>query len=556
MPEPDLSGGFLNLQKTTNILGQLQKLGADELVYSPGSRNTPVAIAAHQTQHLQKTVIIDERSAGFYAIGRAKATGKPVILSCTSGSALANYYPAAVEAFYMHVPLVFLTADRPGYLIGTGSPQTMQQHAFFGQFAPTFELGEQETHLSEQQWLSFIDTLEKQLPAQINIPFEKPLQPDESDIIKASADIHPELHLHHSASLQPIPLPALQLFQKAERPIAVFGPSSSFPNPNQEAFDFCERLHIPVIAESLSNIDSIDSDVALSQWQGLVRYWATLDDTDPQRPDLILRFDRQPVAKGLELLFEKHQSIHHLHVYNKENERHDATFSTDLHLRGVFNWEAGASKIKPYSNKWLSQINKINNREYYISEKLTDGQTFSKFSGLISKNTAVHLANSFPVRDFDMFAHLATPERVYCNRGLNGIDGTIVTAISESRSHEQTFLFIGDVTFAHDIGSLQLHQLAHHLTIVVINNGGGTIFDMLPIRNYSEEFRDQYFRTQPAISVVETAKGFGIPSQRLSHQNELDAFIGNFKPAPHIQIIEVLTDPKESNNERLSRWKW
>jgi len=556
MPDHDLYGGLLNLRKATNILAQLQKLGVEEIVYSPGSRNTPLSIAAHQNDQLTKTVIIDERSAGFFALGRAKSTGKPVALSCTSGSAVANYYPAAVEAYYMHVPLFFLTADRPGYLIGTGAPQTMQQHAFFGEFAPTFEAGEQETHLSEQQWLSLISKIEKKLPVQINIPFEKPLQPDFSEIESVSPQIYPDLHISELKSIQPLPLPVLQIIRKSDRPVAIFGPSSVFPNPHQSALDFCKKLRIPYIKESLSNLKKDDAKAELTHWQGLVRHWAQLEEEDPQLPDLILRFDRQPVAKGFELFFEHHHSIPHLHIYHQELERHDATFSTDLHLKGYFDWQATSKKISRVSKSWISGISELNKRVYYNSKYLTDGKAIATISKSITKNTAVHLANSFPVRDFDMFAESEQPERTYCNRGLNGIDGTIATAIGESGSHQHTILCIGDVTFAHDAGSLQLNLLAKNLTIFVINNGGGTIFDMLPIRSYSEDFRDHYFKTKPTISVIDVAQGYGIPATKITSAEDLNAFIKNQGSTQTMQIVEVVTDPEESNKERLSRWKW
>lgn len=563
----DQHSGNTALQWTNTFFRTLYKYGVEHIVISPGSRSTPLTLAAASHPKFQKHVILDERSAAFTALGIGKATNTPAILICTSGTALANYYPAVIEARQSGVPIILATADRPPNLRATGANQAIDQLKIFGDYTVFFhEVGEPQSadediariKLLAQQSVSI--SREKRGPVHLNFPFRKPLEPTEEELA-----ILQEWNRNHQKSTVEnrnisTALNLNDLIQNklsdTVKPLIIVGPLA--PDDNTDSISMLsETLNAPILSES-----SIESPNTIRGFAGFLR---NENNRSHLKPDVILRFGFQPTSKSLEIAFEEWNIEHHFHFASTDAWQ-DATFSGveripwkgqnllfknhSLNTEGSWleQWKQTAHDFANYSKKMIDQ-----------SSELTDGSVYRHLTPQISDNHFIAVSNSFPARDINLFGQHSTKIPLFLNRGASGIDGVTSTAIGIAKGLQKSgVLFTGDLAFLHDTNALMNHKkIDQSLVVVVINNDGGAIFRMLPIYENKEHF-ESYFETPQDLDISTLVNAYDIPHFLITSLPELQNLdlisIGNTHNG--LSIVECQTDADVSMELRKKLWSF
>lgn len=572
---------------------ELIRCGVQDVVVSPGSRSTPLALLAHESD-LRLHVAIDERGAGFFALGLAKASGLPTCVICTSGTAVANYYPAVLEAQASRVPLILLTGDRPPRLQNLGAPQTCDQLNMFGNHVRHFQqislpgASKEETAYARQMALvAFSKSVGVQAseddegnpwygaisdagPVHLNFPFEEPLMPDlyvEGLFDQGRKESHATTPLMATTiypDAQTIDI-VKELLQN-KRCIVLCGEGSCVNTAEAELLlAWARRYQLPLLADPLSNLRSYDEALVIDNYDNL------FSDEACTKIDLVIRFGRYPVSKAcFTTLAEKAP----MQVVVDCAETRDFNAATDLFIRctpaafvASFLYEAAdiplsdeerasydrlpASDMQQaFARTWIER-NEVARKKIEGVKEVDhgfEGAFIYRLMELIPADTCIFSASSLSIRMIDTF-YLKQDKRVtvLCNRGLNGIDGSISSALGASLRFEQTILVTGDLAALHDINALALH---HELTrnaedgsapaiiIMVMNNKGGGIFEMLPQQSEKPYFK-RLFLTPQDIDFSQIAAGFGIPYECAKTVAEMEQAFEKFANKPGIHLIEV-----------------
>tara|TARA_R110002096_G_scaffold339522_3_gene532853 strand:+ start:3561 stop:5276 length:1716 start_codon:yes stop_codon:yes gene_type:complete len=552
---------------STLFVRTLYEEGLRQVVISPGSRSTPLTLAFSSHPGFHKTIAIDERSAAFIALGQAKAFGKPSVLVCTSGTALANYAPAVFEATNSGIPMIIASADRPPHLRGVGASQTIDQLKIFGNQTVFFhDAGEPS---SEFPKLKRIETAAKQSyyystsqsgVAHVNFPFSKPLEPD-ADFLNEIEDENSR-HVERSNTDYNSEQGDTTLGEKfwsqlvsAERPVIIVGPL----NKHQEIpfiLPLAKILKAPILAEPGSNIPN--SKHTITGHAGFLR---NDDIINELTPDLIIRFGAAPITRAGQTFLEANNDSIHIH-FTHSTSWQDGDTVPDKHIPLTGNLQipdiTGAAQ-----SSWLKAWKKIENnfesyRETEIkpSTPLTDGYVFTTLTKLLPKKNFSMLSNSFPVRDMALFGNYKDKE-LYVNRGAAGIDGITSTAIGLSQVLDKTgVLFIGDIAFLHDSNALLSKEYVNRpLVIIILNNGGGTIFRMLPVYKLKEKHRT-YFETPQSVRIVSLCRAYSVAHTLVTRPEQLITSFEQAIEKKGIQVIECLTDADDSMLERHKLWNF
>lgn len=562
-----------HLQYTSLLIRSLYQHGVRHAIISPGSRSTPLTIAAAIHPGIKKKVVLDERSAAFIALGIGKKTGKPAILICTSGTALANYFPAVIEAKESGVPMIIISADRPPALRGIGSSQTIDQLNIFGNRALYFhEVGEPKGALTD---IKRIHSLGHQAvdiatirggAVHINFPFRKPLEPSKEQLNKQIQLSEQQFRDHHKAEgavsgrvlhLNPT---ILSLMAASKRPLILCGPSDPARSLQQFARKTGSLLKAPFIAEPGSSMNHQDGDII--RYEQFLRNPELLSDL---KPDLILRFGDQPFTKSLLTALESWSDVLTIH-FNSREEIQDHALSVDYHIRCEPKDDVDFSEIqKKTTSKWLSKWKVLEQQsglaldnELSAEEKLTDGHIFHHLSSTLDKNWNIMLSNSFPARDMALFGKHGKDQ--FVNRGAAGIDGIISTAIGQHISgNRPTCCIIGDLAFLHDSNALlSLNKLKQPFVVVVVNNGGGTIFRMLPVAKMnhnvdSDDLYKTYFETPEHSNLEKLSDASGIHFVRITNLDDLGEL--DLNKIDDRTIVECVTDVNRSMAMRKKLWQ-
>lgn len=548
---------------------RLQQLGVRHVVISPGSRSTPLTLAAAVSDHFQKHVILDERSAAFTALGIGKATGSPAILISTSGTAVANYYPAVVEARQSGVPLILATADRPPHMRGTGANQAVDQLKIFGDYTVLFhEAGEpvmQEEDLDRLKMMAeqaVTASREQRGPVHLNFPFRKPLEPDTEFLQKTAEEInggaaepYADSGSDHVAEELVPRKEVTSIISQSKRPLMVLGPTAPGDDTGPVT-QLADYLNCPILAEV-----SVGTDQHI-----ISGYDAFLRDEKTRRtlsPDLVLRFGFQPTSMGLEIALKQWETDHHIH-FASSRDWHDATFSSTLRIswlgRSLSIGELPVSTDANWIRQWKDTERSFRVRSGEMIEaaaELTDGHIYYHFTPQISPGHFISVSNSFPARDIQLFGHSKPGVPLFLNRGASGIDGITSSAMGVSIGlNKPGVLFTGDLAFLHDSNALLSHRiLGQPLVIVVINNSGGSIFRMLPVYRHKRYF-ETYFETPQSADIGKLADTYDLPCYRISSLDDLHDF--NLKSLLQedngVSIVECKTDADASMNLRNQLW--
>ncbi len=474
-------------QSVRQLVALLQSSPIDDVVVCPGSRNAPI-VHSLANSTLRCHAVTDERSAAFVAIGISDATCKPVALCVTSGSALLNTIAAVSEAYYRHVPLLVISADRPNKWIGQMDGQTTVQPNVFGTLATTINLSEApEDTWSRNREINKALTMLGKGPVHINLPLDEPLFNFDNTPLPIERQIVTENQ--HIFQLSAI---AINEWRQALRPLIIVGQTSPNDALQHALKTIAESQTCVVVAEHLANIQS--SKIVTHADQILAQ-----DIAPEMLPDMVIYLGGHIVSKRLKLLLRQHKPLIYWHIttddiyadlfqcltrrvlcsevefalaLGHEVERHDAIDTFILRSRKNFaqQWQHRNDELRtPVSDDW-NELNAVGTALKNLSD-----------------NSNLALANSSTVR---LAQHFALPEntRVYCNRGINGIEGSLSQAVGVAiaQPERQTLCIIGDLSFFYDMNVLSIKHLPPRLTILLLNNAGGAIFKNLPGLERSE----------------------------------------------------------------------
>lgn len=563
------------------FLDELVRANVKHIVVSPGSRSTPIAMVAAEHPDLHVWLNVDERSAAFFALGMAKARREPVAIVCTSGTAVANYMPAVVEAKESQVPLIVLTADRPHELRDIGAPQAIDQLNFFGKQVKWFV----EMAIPEEspEILRYVRTVAARAvstslkgpsgPVHLNFPFREPLVPiiEDEQIWESGLDHRTQFVKAAESKLMmkedELELLASRLVQ-VKRGLIVCGPLDR-PGFAKEVVALGEKLSFPVIADPLSQLRSGTHNKNLV----IDSYDAFLRDEYISRelvPEVVIRFGAMPVSKAVLLFLKKNPQIKQI-IIDGEGLWRDPTLlaSEVIHadpvlfsasLNKVLSENKGQDIEKPIRNwleSWATADRIAGETLEHLGNEEEDfeGQVVLRIAENLPENATLFVGNSMPIRDVDsFFLNTERNIRIMANRGANGIDGTISAALGASTVAEPLVLLVGDLTFYHDLNGLlaaKLHKL--NATIVIVNNEGGGIFSFLPQSEHPKNF-ELLFGTPIGLDYSHVVKMYGGQFKRIDNWDELSAAIKNSNEVEGLNVIEVRTD--RSLNAEKHRMIW
>lgn len=575
-----MSLGETNYAYIGAFVDELARAGLRNVCFAPGSRSTPLSVMFARHPEIKLWTHLDERSASFFALGMAKVTGKPVGLVCSSGTAAANFYPAVIEARYSRVPLIVMTADRPHELQDVGAPQTIDQNRIYGEHARWFA----SVALPENtpDMLRYVRSIAGRAVSEstgspagavhLNFPFREPLMPIPPQQNSFDFDAPARsLFAGSSGRRQPDPEMIERLASELvglQRGLIICGPQDD-PALGASVSKLASTLGYPVLADPLSYVRCGEHHSELI----LDRYDAFLKDQNlcaTLQPEVIIRFGAIPTAKPFLLYSQLYPDAWHILVDPDGGWNDPALLSNDVihadsamfcqQLSDVLS-DRGHRPDQTWASDWIA-IN-TSTAESITSamdddDQLFEGRVFQELSRILPAGSTLVAGNSMPVRDMDTFyPGRPAPIRFLSNRGANGIDGVVSTALGASAVADEgpTVLVIGDLSFYHDMNGLlaaKLHEL--DATIILVNNDGGGIFSFLPQSAHPEHF-EQLFGTPHGIEFAPVADIYGIEFHRVDNWDGFRQAVNGSIACSGVQIIEVPA-PDRTTNVELHRNLW
>ena len=538
------------------LCDELGRCGMRDACTSPGSRSTPIVLSLVREPQIRCWSHIDERCAGFFAVGAAKAGGRPVAITCTSGTAAANLAPAVIEAREAGVPLIVLTADRPPELRDVGAGQAIDQIKLYGDAVKWFlELG---VHDASPERLRWMRTLACRAywtalasppgPVHLNVPLreplvlEEPLAPDESG-------------RPHGAPWVTLSSPDIRVTgvevarEPPPRSVIVAGRYGPGPHPATELAMYAAGLNLPVLADPLSRART--GDAAIAHYDLLLR-----DDAfaAAHRPDFVLRVGDLPTSKPLRAWLAGLDAQQAALDPDLAWHDPDGVVAQRVPLRydqgiGLF----GGGRLRPPAGAWLESWRAGDAAvagaiAHVLGVELSEPLVAAQLGEWLPEDVTLFVASSMPVRDVEEFFPVREdPPRVLSNRGASGIDGTVSAAFGAAAVADgPVVLLIGDVALAHDIGGLMAaRRLGLALTIVLLNNDGGGIFHFLPVAGERDAF-EEHVATPHGLDFAQAAGLYGCRYERPGNLVELRAAIESGVGGLATTIVEVRTDRVEN----------
>ena len=567
------------------LVDEFARAGLIDAVLAPGSRSAPLALALADDDRIRVHVVVDERSAAFFALGAAKASARPTLVLCTSGTAAAHFHPAVLEADHSRVPLVVCTADRPPELRDTGAPQTTDQIHLYGSAVRYFvDVPADGDPAARASWRPIAARLWAEAagppagPVHLNIAFREPLVPLDAAGAAAVAGVEPGREdgrpwvVSHRATPTLAAPGAAQITERigtAERGLIVAGWGSP-----AEARALAARLRWPVLADGISGL-RLPAGRGAPQHERLhvvTTYEALLrvpSFAETRRPDLVIRFGGPLTSKTAMAWLDA--SIPQILV-DPDGAWLDPQRAAAERVRALPDLEAltaappaRASAGTDWSASWQS-AEALARRTL---DAFLDGDD-EPFEGRVARdvaaacarssfNPAFVVASSMPVRDLEAFAG-EVPGRVFANRGVNGIDGLVSTVLGVAAgigggpagpAAAPVVGLLGDLAFLHDAGGL-LGASGRGLdaVFVVVDNGGGGIFSFLPQAGLPSDRFEMLFGTPPEADVVAVARGYGAPAERVEGAGEVAPAVERNLTAGGVRVVVVPTGDRTANVDR------
>lgn len=572
---------YPSIQSAQTIILHCERFGFNNVVISPGSRNVPLAIGFASNPFFNCYSIIDERSAGFFALGISQQSKTPTILVCTSGSALLNYYPAISEAFFSEIPLIIISADRPEYKINIGDGQTIfQQKVFEKNILDSVTLKQDVNHNSSEILKSNLQKIlsapsEKNIlkqqktiqsynekaivsvfnkaklyskPVHVNVPFEEPLyQFNET----------PTVSLNLGPKTSPVRLQKLHfndyLKKKYSKIMVLVGCSS----PGILSKDIINKIslcdNIIVLKETTSNLSHKSFFGKIDQLIAPIELQKNRNELfEELKPDLLITIGGMIVSKKVKTMLREHRPESHIHV--GMNNPNDTFYCDVIHYKNLPDTFFGEvlerlNTLSSYKKIWeeISFHRTAFHKKFISKIPFCDLKVFSILESRISTKYSIQVSNSSAIRYMQLFDQ--TPSStVFCNRGTSGIDGSTSTALGASVSLKSpTLLITGDLSFFYDSNGLWNDYIKNTFRIILINNSGGGIFKILP--GYKDDlFHEKFIETRHGFSAKHLAKMHGFKYSKVSGSIGLKfALTSFFKTSSRPKLLEINTNSSLSS---------
>ena len=550
------------------IIEELVRNAIDYFVISPGSRSTPLTVSVAQNLSARHIICVDERGAAFHAVGYARATGKPAVLICTSGSAAANYFPAVIEAATDGVPMIILSADRPPELRQTGANQTIEQVNLYGAYPNwQFDLPCPTAEIEPKMVLTTIDLAidrSQQSPSgvvHLNCMFREPLAPTNAPINlpvslqqwQISGDPYTRyagrLTIPAAVEIQSL----INIMQRTIKGVVVVGQLKSAVEI-KAVLRLAAKLNWAVFADIQSGLRLSDD------LPNLIHYFDLLLLTDRSilldRIDTVIQFGTRIVSTRWLKWLEQNPPIHYVAIVN-DAERHDPSHLVSLRIEADIAELCTrlARDLLPSSQSpWVRKLRQASDcigvsvDKFLKTVKLTEPSIARIVSQLIPAQHGLWVGNSMPIRDLNMYGVKdRSGLRIGANRGTSGIEGAIAAATGFAAGLQAPVTaMIGDLASLHDLNSLALLQRSlQPVVVIIINNDGGGIFSFLPIAKSTDIF-EPYFGTPHGLNFSHAAAMFAIDYY---HPLDRSEFIANYTRSLELgrtAIIEVTTDRSEN----------
>lgn len=524
---------------------ELYAYGVREVVISPGSRSTPLAIAFEAHPNIKTWIHPDERSAAFFALGLIKGSERPVAILCTSGTAAANYTPAIAESQISRIPLIVLTSDRPHELRSVGAPQAINQVNMFANYI-NFQFDMPVADGSQEM----LNTINYQMqiasqylygphrgPIHFNLPFREPLTPDleMTENLKSEHKILP--HYQKNIDIQDI-----KNILKDKKGLIIVGDMQH--QAVDQILTYATIHDLPILADPLSQLRKFNHPNVITTYDLLYRSHLNID------ADFIIRVGKPVISKKLNQWLTRTNAFQ---ILVQNNDKIDV-FPTPPHI----SYEISANDFfrslvnEPTVNRkdWIERWQSIEAQSrkaitQHMSQATDESAFVSTLIQKLTKDDALFVSNSMPIRDVDNLLFDSEVE-VYANRGANGIDGVISTALGMA-VHKRVTLLIGDLAFYHDMNGLLMAKLNDiHINIVILNNDGGGIFSYLPQKTAAEQYFERLFGTPTGLNFEYTAMLYDFSFKRLDNITDFSQVsFSNMNS----YIYEILTN-REDNLEQ------
>lgn len=539
-----------------SIIELCKAKGIHTIVISPGSRNAPLTIGFASNPAFTCYSIADERCAAFFALGMAQQLKKPVAVVCTSGSALLNYYPAVAEAFYSQIPLIVISADRPHDKIDIGDGQTIrQENVYANHILYSANLLEDVTAKTDELICEAIDTaIYKKGPVHINAPFEEPLYETVTELsVKVNIT---DTNIVNEITTDDIK-PYITKWNAAKKKLVLIGVN----DPGSIDASIIEQLandpSVVVMTETpanlhhknfVSNIDTIITPF-------------TDADFEAWRPDVLLTFGGMVVSKRVKAWFRKYRPQEHWHIDTLR--AYDTFGALTKHFIAEPNefltsFLAQTTLTQSSYNTAMQQLKTLRlnrHNEYLAKIPFSDFKAFEIILPALPDGAQLQISNSSAIRYAQLFEIKDTVD-VFCNRGTSGIDGSTSTAVGAAvATGKQTILISGDISFLYDSNALWNNYIPDNFKIIVINNGGGGIFRILPGHNETPVF-NTYFETAHTLNMQHLATMYGFNYQAAHNEEQLKNELAYFmSDNSNRKILEVFTPMLENDSILLQYFK-
>ena len=527
------------------------KKNIKNIVISPGSRNAPLTLGFNLNPYFKTYSIVDERAAAFFALGIAQQIKFPVILVCTSGSALLNYYPAISEAYYSNIPLVILSADRPEKLLNIGDGQTINQKNVFNKnigysenlnqndnyFLNLFGLRDNNQEKINKA-LNF--SIEKQSPVHINIPFSEPLYEITNSLSVDSINKIPRLNNQNVKKVSSF----RNKWQNSIKKIILIGLSSPDLLSEKSIDLLAGDSSLLVLTENTSNVyhpsfcNKIDQLIAP----------LTNNELKEFRPEILITIGGMIISKKIKAILRDNKPNEHWHI--GIHEANDTFFCLTKHFKTSPNniisklYENFNDNGSDFYNKWDLVISKRKekHKEYLSNLIFCDFKVFDYVLNSIPSKSMLQVSNSSAIRYTQLF-DLDSSINVFCNRGTSGIDGSTSTAVGAASVFKGNTVFItGDLSFFYDSNALWNNFIPSSFRVILINNKGGGIFKILTKDNNTELFK-KFFETKHDLYAKDLCNMYGFEYFTSNNEDTLKNVLNDFyNESEKPRLLEVITD--------------
>jgi 2-succinyl-5-enolpyruvyl-6-hydroxy-3-cyclohexene-1-carboxylate synthase len=583
-----------NIQTASLIVHTLAQAGLRAVCIAPGSRSTPLVLAFHAQPDIQIYRHLDERSAAFFALGLALEWDEPVALLCTSGTAVANFFPALIEAKMSQVPLLLLTADRPPELRHSGANQTIDQVKIYGdQVLWSVDIALPQADAPEVM-LRSLQTLAARAyatanglvkgPVHLNFPFRKPLEPvdseqysvfsiqlaisdEKSQVLGEEPTFHNSQFLIHNFErglLRPSEAQLdwlSDLVSGHERGVIVCGPRCPGEDFSAAVAALARQVGYPIMADPISGLrfgPQVADTAVLSAYETFLQQAPAWPE-----PEIVLRFGAVPTGKWLNAYLDRIRPAYRLHL------RANGIWADDSHRISHFMQvdetiacRLLAERLEPRPNTtWIEPFVAAETAVWqaistHIGDPFFDATAVYDLIEMLPENGRLFIGNSLPIRQVDQFGRANQKTiQATANRGASGIDGNLSTGLGIAAAGRQpTVILVGDVTFYHDLNGLLAASPSSQIalppvTIVLLNNNGGHIFRRLPIANFDPPFTD-LFVTPHGVDFETAVQAYGLNFVRVNSRADFQQALRDSLADPTPSVIEVCTDGEQDEQRR------